>query len=76
MDQLELSINQIKWAIRMNGYFNQSKLMKLICTNLDSLIMSFDFIVKSTSSLTTVNLAFEKTGAFFELLVHFFEYVS
>jgi hypothetical protein len=76
MNQLELSIKQIKWAVEMNSYFNQTKLLNLICKNLDSLIMSFDYIVKSTSSLKTVNLAFEKTIKFFELLIHFFEVVS
>jgi len=73
LKELESSIEQIKWALSLKNYFHQSKLISLICTNFEAIIMSFDFAIQSTRNISTVNLTFEKTALLLELLTQFFE---
>jgi hypothetical protein len=75
MNQLQISIDQIKWAIDLNNYFHHTKLANLVYTNLESIIVSVDLVIKSATNITTVNLSLNILHKFYEFIIYFFQSV-
>ena len=76
MNQLQISIDQIIWAIDLNNYFHHTKLANLVYTNLESIIVSVDLVIKSATNITTVNLSLNILQKFYEFIIYFFQSVS
>ena len=76
LEQVQLVLDQIKWSIEFNNYFNRSKLINLINVNLESITMSFDFIIRSTTDLTTVNRSLNILDKFYQFMIFLFDSVS
>jgi len=76
MKQLQISIDQIKWAIDLNNYFDHSKLAYHVDYNLKCIISSLDSVIKSVANIKTVNLSLNILKKFYESMIYLSQSVS